>query len=222
MAILEKTEAGREALSATARLLTPRERTMVLLADGRRTLQEVCGMVTGATPETLYSLHERGFLYIGPSPAADEPARTKRRPRPVTTTEVTQPGDGEAPSGWSRNTLIGLDTLAPEPERVPSPLANVPTDVPTLAEPIAEAAPIEAMARIRWARTPAATKLYLMDVVERTFASSDRAHWERLRDMLREVRDEDSLALAMDMVTLAVQDVAGDERAQALRQQLVL
>jgi hypothetical protein len=221
MGILEKTDAGREALSSSTRVLTPRERTMVLLADGRRTLQDICGMVAGATPETLHSLHERGFLYIGPPPATEDAARARRRARQAAAAAASaaaQELESDVASGWSRSTLMGPDTQTPPTEVMSSRLMEDDTPV----EPLAEAAPIEALARIRWARTPAATKLYLMDVVERTFASSDREHWERLRDLLREVRDEDSLAVAMELVASAVETVAGTERAQSLRQQLIL
>lgn len=191
MLILEKTEAGRLALAANARQLTPRERTLVLLADGRRTLQELCDLVIGAHPETLHSLHERGYLLIRQSAGAST-AGTASRGRRRT---------GPLPS-----------------EDDDDPVSDVPQDWPaTVARH-----PGDTLTRIRWARTPAATKLYLLDVVERTFAGSDRPQWERLRDLLREVRDEDSLSLAMDSVTEALAAAAGEERAQSLRHQLTL
>jgi len=177
-------------------------------------------MVAGATPESLYALRERGFLDMRPAQPTAEALRARKR-------AAGRPSEGDAsmsipPSGWGNSPNANPETPATTSEDTPHVGVADHAAPPPTPQVRAEAAPIEALARIRWARTPAATKLYLMDVVERTFAASDRAQWEQLRELLREVRDEHSLSVAMDIVTRAIGHAAGEDRAQALRQQLVL
>ncbi len=211
MTILLKTELGRAALQPGARLLTPRERTIVLLADGQRSVRELCTTVAGADRTAIMSLVLRGFLQDPEAPSTVQlPDATSSSPKTSSATAATTSAPTTTHSAW----MSEPDQPRPEPTSRPIEWQE------SVRAAFRQLEPLPVQKRIRWARTPAATKLYLMDVAERTFAGSDLAQWERLRDILREVRDEDSLAVAMDVVTHAVGRVAGAERAQALRDRL--
>ena len=160
--LLIKTELARRALAPGIRTLSPKERMLVLLADGQRSVQDLLDTVAGATAELLNDLVSRGFL----SSAASSMSA------------------GGSPA-------------------------------PAAAAPRSDAAPGQT-------RSAAAAKLYLLDVSERVFARADPPQWERLRDMLREVRDEAGLRPAIEQVAQAIGRVAGEERAAAVRRELLV
>lgn len=172
-ALLTKTEIGRQALAPGNRTLTPRERMLVLLADGQRNAQDLLGLVAGTRIELVQDLLTRGFLSPEPATAARAPA-----------------------------TPAGLQRTAPEAAEPAVPPDATPPDSP-------------------WVRSAAATKLYLLDVAERTFARADPSQWELLREMLRDVRDDSALMEAMQFVTQAIARAAGEERARTVRSQLL-
>lgn len=190
--LLMKTELARLALAPGTRTLSPKERALVLLADGQRTAHELLDIVSGASLELVHGLISRGFLSSAPSaspaplaPPAPRPGPAAARPKTVAPVAAV-----EAP---------------------PSP-PKVRHEIP---------APAPARAERRPTRTPAATKLYLMDLSERVFARSDPQQWERLRDLLREVRDEEGLLQAIGQVTRAISQAAGEDRAAAVRRELL-
>lgn len=176
-ALLTKTEIGRQALAPGDRTLTPRERMLVLLADGQRSAQDLLGLVAGTRIELVHDLLTRGFL-----------ARE---------------------TGAARGPTLPAGVRHPT---VPAPAAAAATP-PEATEPSPPESP--------WVRSAAATKLYLMDVAERTFARADPAQWELLREMLRDVRDDDGLLQALQFVMQAIARAAGEERARAIRSQLL-
>lgn len=175
-ALLIKTELARLALAPGTRTLAPRERMLVLLADGRRTAQELLALVAGTQADQLHDLVARGFL----APGTLAPAAEAAAPAPP-----------------------------PSASSAPAPVA-VPSGAPVPADPDSP-----------WTRPPAATKLYLLDLAERTFARSDPAQWEFLRDRVREVRDDAGLMQAVALVTQAISRIAGEDRATLIRRQLL-
>ncbi|WP_119154717.1 hypothetical protein [Caldimonas tepidiphila] len=175
--LLIKTDLARLALAPGIRTLTPRERTLVLLADGQRSAHDLLALVAGATADLVHSLVERGFLAAGAAVSALSPP----------------------------------ETASPAP--APAAAGPLPAEPSPREAPAASATP--------WARSPAATKLYLIDLAERTFARSDPAQWEFLRELLREVRDDEGLMQAMALVTQAIARVSGEERARLVRIELL-
>lgn len=71
------------------------------------------------------------------------------------------------------------------------------------------------------AMTLAGTRMYLFDMVERLFANRQQLLADRLRQALREARDEQALRSVCDSMLNAVAQHAGAERATQLSQQLV-
>lgn len=68
----------------------------------------------------------------------------------------------------------------------------------------------------------AGVRMHLFDLCERLFANRLHNTAARLRHLLREARDVDSMLHASEQLLQAVHQHAGLERAQALRQQLAL
>lgn len=66
----------------------------------------------------------------------------------------------------------------------------------------------------------AGTRMYLFDMCERLFANRHEALAQSLRTQLREARDLSSLRSAGISLLTAVQEYAGEERAQSLRERL--
>lgn len=66
----------------------------------------------------------------------------------------------------------------------------------------------------------AGTRMYLFDLCDRLFANRHEALAQSLRSQLREARDLSSLRSASQCFLAAVQEYAGDERAQSLRERL--
>lgn len=62
--------------------------------------------------------------------------------------------------------------------------------------------------------------MYLFDMCERLFANRHEALAQSLRTQLREARDLSSLRSAGISLLTAVQEYAGEERAQSLRERL--
>jgi hypothetical protein len=88
---------------------------------------------------------------------------------------------------------------------------------PTAAPPSAEAADTS--------QTPpainmAGTRMYLFDLCERLFANRHEALAQTLRTQLREARDLPTLRDAGLSLLAAVQEHAGEERAQSLQERL--
>lgn len=192
MTILVKTEAGREVLASSRRLLTPRQRTLLLLADGSRDVTVLCQLVTGATPAQLMELVENGYLLTTSSAQRESTRKADTRPP----TENRVPAEASPAAQHS-----GAQAApAPAPDVTPAPPPAAP---------------------VRWQRSQAATKLYLMDLVERFFAHTEATRCARLREILREVRDDESLLVAVDMVVHAVHEVVGEDRALRLRAELL-
>lgn len=66
----------------------------------------------------------------------------------------------------------------------------------------------------------AGTRMYMFDLCERMFANRHEDKARRMRDMLREARDLQTLQACALTLIGAVQQHAGDERAEALRERL--
>ncbi len=241
MDLLKKTDRARAALEPGSRLLSPRERTLVLLADGKRSGPDLVDMVKGASPACLQALVDKGYLSVV-NLALEQASRTS--PKPAVTPEQASsqaiaqrlldqlraeqrqmmPPESERQRPEAQAWVNGLDD---EPSTLP-PLEDLGSaaasalDAP--ATPGAHRPDLAAPQRRpsgRMKRSAAATKMHLMDLAERTFSRSSPRRAVYFRDMLREIRDDDSLTLAIDIVLEAVAEVAGPERARSMREALL-
>ncbi|MBK0110563.1 MULTISPECIES: hypothetical protein [Delftia] len=161
--LLQKTAKALEELQPGRRSLPLRERSVLLMADGRteEQLQQVLGAQAG---ELIEQLIASGHLQRLAGQAAASPP--------------------QAPS------------MAPAAAKESSP----PGPAATL--------------------NLAGTRMYLFDMCERMFANRHEDKAQVLRHLLREARDLEALQAAALQLLQTVQEHAGDERADALRERL--
>ena len=165
--LLQKTAKALEELQPGRRSLPLRERSVLLMADGRteEQLQQVLGAQAG---ELIEQLIASGHLQRLAGQAA----------------ESSPPARAQAPS------------IAPAAAKESSP----PGPAATL--------------------NLAGTRMYLFDMCERMFANRHEDKAQVLRHLLREARDLEALQAAALQLLQTVQEHAGDERADALRERL--
>lgn len=165
--LLQKTAKALEELQPGRRSLPLRERSVLLMADGRteEQLQQVLGAQAG---ELIEQLIASGHLQRLAGQAA----------------ESSPPARAQAPS------------MAPAAAKESSP----PGPAATL--------------------NLAGTRMYLFDMCERMFANRHEDKAQVLRHLLREARDLEALQAAALQLLQTVQEHAGDERADALRERL--
>lgn len=69
-----KTDQGRAALAARDASLSPSDRRLLILADGKRSLDELAAMLGPDTPTAVTRLGELGFLHLPAATVAARPA----------------------------------------------------------------------------------------------------------------------------------------------------
>ncbi|MDX4953095.1 MULTISPECIES: hypothetical protein [Delftia] len=165
--LLQKTAKALEELQPGRRSLPLRERSVLLMADGRteEQLQQVLGAQAG---ELIEQLIASGHLQRLAGQAA----------------ESSPPARAQAPS---------LAPAAAKESTPPGPAATL---------------------------NLAGTRMYLFDMCERMFANRHEDKAQVLRHLLREARDLEALQAAALQLLQTVQEHAGDERADALRERL--
>ncbi len=165
--LLQKTAKALEELQPGRRSLPLRERSVLLMADGRteEQLQQVLGAQAG---ELIDQLIASGHLQRLAGQAA----------------ESSPPARAQAPS---------MAPAAAKESTPPGPAATL---------------------------NLAGTRMYLFDMCERMFANRHEDKAQVLRHLLREARDLEALQAAALQLLQTVQEHAGDERADALRERL--
>ena len=165
--LLQKTAKALEELQPGRRSLPLRERSVLLMADGRteEQLQQVLGAQAG---ELIEQLIASGHLQRLAGQAA----------------ESSPPARAQAPS---------MAPAAAKESTPPGPAATL---------------------------NFAGTRMYLFDMCERMFANRHEDKAQVLRHLLREARDLEALQAAALQLLQTVQEHAGDERADALRERL--
>ena len=171
--LLQKTAKALEELQPGRRSLPLRERSVLLMADGRteEQLQQVLGAQAGELIEQLIASGHLQRL-AGQAAESSTPAHAHSQAQP------------QAPS------------MAPAAAKESSP----PGPAATL--------------------NLAGTRMYLFDMCERMFANRHEDKAQVLRHLLREARDLEALQAAALQLLQTVQEHAGDERADALRERL--
>jgi hypothetical protein len=159
---LEKTDKGRAELQTASRQLGRRERNLLILADGQRTIDQLDQLMGGQARDLAQRLIEDGYL-------------------------------------------LGIE-LKPSPRRAPEP--EKPREV--------AADPFDGK------RSLATTRMFLFDICERLFVRRSPELAEQFRQSLREARDRDSMLAAAREMLVAVEAVAGAERADAISERIAM
>lgn len=199
---LQKTDKARAELQGGSRTLGQRERTMLILADGKNTIQTMEHLFNGQASDIARQLMDRGYL-VGLD-----------LNRPVVAREPATPSHRETRTPSSSRDA----TRKPESSNRPKPPVE---SAPTLTEAVA---PLPAVAadNFEGKRSLATTRMFLFDICERMFVRRDPARAEAFREALRNAKDRESmLAAARDMIS-AVEEIAGHERADSISERIAM
>jgi len=199
---LQKTDKARAELQGGSRTLGQRERTMLILADGKNTIQTMEHLFNGQASDIARQLMDRGYL-VG---------LDLNRPWSCASLQRHSRSETRTPSS-SREA-----TRKPESGSRPKPPAE---SAPTLTEALA---PVPAVAadNFEGKRSLATTRMFLFDICERMFVRRDPLKAEAFREALREAKDRESmLAAARDMIA-AVEEIAGHERADSISERIAM
>lgn len=96
--LLEKTELAREALRTRSPLLSVRERQLLVLVDGRRTVAELRALMGEAVERELDALHSRAFVQGVAQERAVHPAAAKPGGAGAFRGPVVAPGASAGPT----------------------------------------------------------------------------------------------------------------------------
>lgn len=190
---LQRTEKARQELSPGVRTLSLRERSLLLLADGK-SLPELQAMYNGTGAQLVEHLLREGYLVDSSAPVAASAAPATPAP----------PRASPAPA-------------VPAPPAAPAPAAAAPAPAPAPSaapEPAKPAEPTDSV------RSLAGARMYLFDMCERMFARRDPALATTYRDALREARDEQAMLDVAEAMLADVAKMAGDDRADSIRERL--
>lgn len=186
---LQKTDKARAELQPGSRTLGQRERSLLLLADGRKTALEVGSHLGESGEKLVLQLVRDGYLsQVAPPPA--QPPAAPRGGQPVVLSVVPRP-----------------DTPLPGPALVAA------------AEPVLRQVSADAF---DGKRSLATTRMFLFDICERMFARRSPALAESFRESLRNARDRDSMLQVSREMMVEVENVAGAERADSIRERISL
>jgi hypothetical protein len=196
--LLRKTEKGRDELKPGVRELGLRERGLLLLLDGKKTLADVQGMFNGEAEKVASSLVQRGYLEKVESTAlGGDPDNTELVALPV---------------GNSR--LPDLRQLAPAPAPAPAyATANALTPAQS---------PAASVDTFVGKRSLATTRMFLFDICERMFARRDKHLAEKFREALRDAKDRESMLDVSREMIAEIERVAGPERADSIRERIAM
>jgi hypothetical protein len=191
---LHKTDRARAELKPGTRTLGQRERTLLLLADGSKSVIDFRLLFNGDGEEIALRLLREGFLEVHPG-----------KQSPAVTTVVANPP--------SRLPVVP----GPKPELV-SPqeqLRSFPSPETTQAIQVSAD-------QFEGKRSLATTRMFLFDICERMFARRNPVMAELFREALRNAKDRDTmLAVSRDMIG-EIETVAGHERADAISERLAM
>ncbi len=194
---LHKTEKARAELAPGSRSLGQRERTLLLLADGNKTIEELGAMLGGEAGPILLKLVEDGYLE-----ARSDPEPT---PAPVAAPPATPPAHAH-----------GKSHVKPEPAGL-TPEQREAFPSPETTQAIRVAAD-----QFEGKRSLATTRMFLFDICERMFARRDPALAERFREALRQAKDRDTMLDASRSMIEEIEKVAGPERADSISERIAM
>lgn len=191
--LLQKTDKARTELRPGVRTLGLRERSMLLLADGNKSLTDFRPMFDGEGEQMALALLQQGYL---------EPVR-------IASTSAPQ---AQAPSAPMRFTVSATaQAVVARPAAVPQAAAAAPAVAPAASSDSFEGK-----------RSLATTRMFLFDICERMFARRAPALAESFREALRNAKDRESmLAASRDMIA-EIERVAGAERADSISERIAM
>lgn len=169
--LLRRTDKGQAELRARERSLSLKERSILFLADGTKTLADLDPILGEEGTATVQALARDGYLDLLQAPRGAQ-ARAAAAPSPASSDPASA---------------------------APPPRESQPASAP---------------------QSLAATRMFLFELCERTFARGAPTQAEHYRERLRQARAAGAmLAVAQDML-MDVELIAGEDRARFLRDRI--
>ena len=189
---LHKTDRARAELKPGVRTLGQRERTLLLLADGSKTVNDFRPLFAGDGEQIALQLLKDGFLEAHPA-SGKTTSFVPTRPATLTV---------EAP----RTPAV---TAAARPrEDFPSPETTQAIQVSADS--------------FEGKRSLATTRMFLFDMGERMFARRNPALAEQFREGLRNAKDRESMLTVSREMMVQIEAVAGHERADSIAERIAM
>jgi hypothetical protein len=205
---LFKTDRATSELKPGNRTLTQRERTLLLMADGSKSIYDFRTLFDGAGEKIALKLLQDGFLEVSanrkPEPLETRPVGLQIDPAPAPAVQVAQPA-----------LVVKLaQPLAPEP--VPRESAS------SSPNPDSTQAIRASSDQFEGKRSLATTRMFLFDICERMFARRDPVLAERFREALRVAKTRETMLSASRDMLEEIEKVAGHARADSISERLAM
>ena len=196
---LQKTDKARAELKPGKRVLNQRERSLLLMADGNKTLNDFSALYEGAGLNIARTLLDGGYLEI----------------KPIESRKVdTQPAPMDSRFFESRPAPLGTK-LPLQPPAIAFPQIEV--------KPEAKANSTASSAdNFEGKRSLATTRMFLFDICERMFTRRNPEMADVFREALRNAKDRETmLAVSRDMIE-QIEIIAGHERADSISERIAM
>lgn len=192
---LHKTDRARAELKPGTRTLGQRERTLLLLADGSKSVQDFRPLFDGDGEQIALRLLRDGFLEAHPSQLM-----AKQAAKPAPSVQPAPAPVAAAPAAPSLTEAQRRDFPSPETTQA----IRVSAD------------------QFEGKRSLATTRMFLFDICERMFARRNPVMADLFREALRNAKDRETmLAVSRDMIG-EIELVAGHERADSISERLAM
>ena len=189
---LQKTDKAKAELQPGVRTLGQRQRTLLLMADGRKTMDDFSSLFNGEGAKVAFQLIGDGYL-VGEALAAQVIERSSATAR------------------------LAAQAVA-QPVKMPVPKVSAPQS-PTQPAPIATQ---QSFDQFEGKRSLATARMFLFDLVERMFTRRAPELAEQFREALRNARDRDSMLAAARAMIAEIEAIAGHERADSISERIAM
>jgi len=200
-----KTDKARDELQGGRRTLSQRERALLLMADGRRSMTDFSPLFASRVEaeQTVHALVHRGYLEDAQAAARAAQAAAAAAQAAAMEEQAAAAAE-QAAAAAEQATAMAVQAAAQaeaEPEAEPMQLA-----------PSADT--------FDGKRSLATTRMFLFDICERMFVRRDPKFAGLMRDALREARDRNAMLTIAALMLTEIEKAAGAERAESLRERI--
>ena len=226
---LHKTERARAELKPGVRTLGQRERTLLLLADGSKSMQDFRPLFDGGGEQIALRLVRDGYLQTQAATSAGRQEAPAVNAGEITMSTPASPVT--ASPAFSIGRLLqggGTAVTAPARQVAATPLQFRADSHPAVPSHFNERSPETTQGlkvsadQFEGKRSLATTRMFLFDICERMFARRDPSKANLFRDALRSAKDRETmLAVSRDMID-EIEKVAGHERADSISERLAM
>ena len=192
---LHKTERARAELKPGTRTLGQRERTLLLLADGSKSVLDFRPLFNGDGEQIALRLLREGFLEAHPNDQLHAAARLEK-------------SFPHQPSQLQPDASVAAQQVQQVQQHFPS------TETTQAIKVSAD--------QFEGKRSLATTRMFLFDICERMFTRRNPEMAELFREALRHAKDRDTmLAVSREMIG-EIEAIAGHERADSISERLAM